>query len=77
MKPRQVADLIGFVSYFYATNRRLPERDLWQLAFRQNNLDTPRANSHVRRAFDTGRGTAAGLDALQERQEEQIETPVA
>jgi hypothetical protein len=70
MKPRQVADVIGFVSYYYAVNGHLPQRDLWKLAFRQNNLDTARANGHANRGLNIGRGTVAGLDAVTERQEE-------
>ena len=36
MKPRQLADVIGFVSYFYAVNHHLPERELVQRAFHES-----------------------------------------
>jgi hypothetical protein len=73
MKPRQVADMIGFVSYYYAVNRRLPERHVIDFALRESSPVRP--NGHARPAFDTGRRTAFDADTQLERQEERLAAP--
>lgn len=77
MKPRQVADMIGFVSYYYAVNRRLPERRVIDFALRESSALGlgARPNSHAKPAFDTGRRTAFDADTQLERQEEQLAAP--
>jgi hypothetical protein len=73
MKPRHVADLLGFVTYYYAVNRRFPDSRVVGFALREG------TRSHQR--FDGGHGsntpgreTARVADTQIERQEELVAT---
>jgi hypothetical protein len=76
MKPRHVADLLGFVTYYYATNRQLPTRSVIAHALRDapDARFFPSAPYRDHHAFDTGRGMALSVTAADDREEEQAIT---